>query len=66
MIAERVFALKVMSKQFIVREGKVESVQAERRILDRLLHPGVVRLLFTFQAAAAPPRRPTVRLAWRR
>lgn len=46
------FALKVMNKQFIIREGKVAAIKAEREILDRLQHPGIVELHFTFQVAA--------------
>jgi len=45
------YALKVMTKAFIVREKKVESVTNERKLMDRLDHPGVVRLFFTFQDA---------------
>eukprot|EP00850_Spirogloea_muscicola_P008961 SM000049S16732 [mRNA] locus=s49:378172:380156:- [translate_table: standard] len=46
-------ALKVLDKRHIVRERKVEYVKLERLILDQLAHPGVVRLLFTFQDDAA-------------
>ncbi|GJP33721.1 hypothetical protein CLOM_g18241 [Closterium sp. NIES-68] len=42
-------ALKIMDKRHIVKEKKVAYVKMERMILDRLRHPGIVRLLFTFQ-----------------
>lgn len=43
------FALKVMDKRHIIREGKIEYVKLERLILDELDHPGIIRLHFTFQ-----------------
>ncbi|CAG9463571.1 unnamed protein product [Pedinophyceae sp. YPF-701] len=43
-------ALKAMDKMLLVREKKVEAVKTERQILDRLDHPGVARLLYTFQS----------------
>ena len=43
------FALKAMLKSWIMRERKEAAVMAERAIMDRLEHPGVVRLCFTFQ-----------------
>ncbi|CAI5460512.1 unnamed protein product [Closterium sp. Yama58-4] len=42
-------ALKIMDKRHIVKERKVAYIKMERLILDRLRHPGIVRLLFTFQ-----------------
>ncbi|CAI5530520.1 unnamed protein product [Closterium sp. Naga37s-1] len=42
-------ALKIMDKRHIVKEKKVAYIKMERLILDRLRHPGIVRLLFTFQ-----------------
>ncbi|GAQ81900.1 3-phosphoinositide-dependent protein kinase [Klebsormidium nitens] len=43
------YALKVMDKGHIIRERKILQTKRERNILDRLGHPGVVRLCFTFQ-----------------
>jgi 3-phosphoinositide dependent protein kinase-1 len=45
------YALKVVDKAYVVRHGAVEALRRERAILDRLTHPGVVRLHFTFQDA---------------
>ena len=42
-------AMKVMSKQQIVRENKVKYVRNERDVLGRIEHVGVVKMLFTFQ-----------------
>lgn len=42
-----------MHKQFIIREGKVDAIKAEREILDRLQHPGIVQLFFTFQVPSS-------------
>eukprot|EP00249_Psilotum_nudum_P017003 c26104_g1_i1 orf=29-1393(+) len=44
-------ALKIMDKRHIVKEDKIAFVKMERIILDQLDHPGIVRLLFTFQDA---------------
>jgi len=43
------FALKVMDKQFIQKENKVHLVKHERSVMDKLHHPSIVRLCFTFQ-----------------
>lgn len=43
------YALKIMDKRHIVKEGKAEYVLRERRILDALKYDGLVNLCFTFQ-----------------
>ncbi|XP_068661992.1 3-phosphoinositide-dependent protein kinase 1-like isoform X2 [Aristolochia californica] len=45
----KVYALKIMDKKFITKEKKTSYVKLERIVLDQLDHPGIVRLLFTFQ-----------------
>ena len=42
------FAMKVMEKKFIVKEGKSKEVQMERRVLSEVSHPFIVRLFFSF------------------
>lgn len=42
-------ALKIMSKQLLAREKKIAAAKRERNILDRMNHPGITSLLFTFQ-----------------
>eukprot|EP01026_Neomeris_dumetosa_P069887 TRINITY_DN6934_c1_g1_i1.p1 TRINITY_DN6934_c1_g1~~TRINITY_DN6934_c1_g1_i1.p1 ORF type:complete len:371 (-),score=61.53 TRINITY_DN6934_c1_g1_i1:158-1243(-) len=46
---EKVYALKIMDKSFLLRNQMVEYVRQERFVLDRLRHPGIVQLHFTFQ-----------------
>jgi len=42
------YAIKVMEKKFIMKEGKAKEVQMERRVLSDVDHPNVVRLYFSF------------------
>ena len=44
-------ALKVMDKFLVLREKRLDAVKLERDVLDELTHPGVARLLFSFQDA---------------
>ncbi|QLQ78362.1 hypothetical protein HG537_0A06090 [Torulaspora globosa] len=47
----RVYAIKVCSKQHIIREGKVKYVTIEKNtlsLLTRARHPGIVKLHYTF------------------
>lgn len=45
------YAIKVLSKKHIVKEGKIKYVNIEKSTLRRLgqQHPGIVQLYFTFQ-----------------
>lgn len=47
------YALKVMLKAHLLREKKEHYVRLERDAMDRLDHPGVVALAFTFQDATS-------------
>ena len=42
------YAMKVMEKKFIVKEGKSKEIQMERRVLSEVSHPNIVRLFFSF------------------
>lgn len=42
------YAMKVMEKRFIVKEGKSREVQMERRVLSEMSHPNVVKLHYSF------------------
>lgn len=42
-------ALKTMLKRHIAKEKKQRQVKEERDILDRMDHPGIAKLFFTFQ-----------------
>ncbi|KAL3899961.1 MAG: hypothetical protein SGCHY_001682 [Lobulomycetales sp.] len=43
------FAAKVVSKRLILKENKVKFVMREKKLLNRLSHPFVVKMYFTFQ-----------------
>ena len=43
------FALKVINKKFLIAEKQAHSAIREKRILQTLFHPGIVKLYFTFQ-----------------
>ncbi|KAK9830445.1 hypothetical protein WJX72_011801 [[Myrmecia] bisecta] len=47
------YALKIVDKHLIQRHKMVAYIRNERHILDRLDHPGVVNLCFTFQDATS-------------
>ncbi len=49
------YAVKIMEKKFIKKEGKVALIMMERNILTKANHPNVIRLLFTFQVGSASP-----------
>ena len=49
----RVYALKVVDKHLVLRHKQANNIRTERALLDRLAHPGIVRLRFTFQDAAS-------------
>ncbi|KAK9842363.1 hypothetical protein WJX81_008610 [Elliptochloris bilobata] len=49
----RVYALKAVDKHLVLRHKQANYIRAERALLDRLAHPGIVRLRFTFQDAAS-------------
>lgn len=42
-------ALKIMDKRYLLRHNMVEYIRQERGLMDRLRHPGIARLLFSFQ-----------------
>jgi 3-phosphoinositide dependent protein kinase-1 len=43
------YALKVVDKHLVLRHNQTRYISRERRLLDSLEHPGIVRLHFTFQ-----------------
>ena len=44
------FAIKIMDKAHITKNGKVKYVMMEKTLLSRLAHPHIVKLWFSFQA----------------
>lgn len=49
----REFAIKVLDKRHIVKEKKTKYVTVEKDVLNKLSHPFVVRLYYTFQDTAS-------------
>lgn len=45
----KVFAMKVLKKKALEENNQVESTKAERRILERLRHPFLMKLRYAFQ-----------------
>lgn len=45
----RCYALKIVNKGLVLRNRMAEYIRSERNLLDRLHHPGVAALCFTFQ-----------------
>ena len=48
-VNKKEYALKIIQKDFIVKEKKTRFVMMERNVLSKLQHPGIVKLNFTFQ-----------------
>jgi len=46
----KMYALKVLKKAEIVKRNQVEHTMAERRILENIRHPFVVKMDFAFQS----------------
>jgi serine/threonine protein kinase len=45
----QIFAMKVMKKEDIVKNGMVESCKAEKAIMQNITHPYIVKLHYAFQ-----------------
>jgi 3-phosphoinositide dependent protein kinase-1 len=43
------FAMKILSKNHIVREKKTDYIKVERDVMNRCRHPNIIRLVLTFQ-----------------
>lgn len=48
---ERIFAMKVMKKDTIIKKNHVDYMKAERDILTKVLHPFIVPLRYSFQVS---------------
>ena len=46
----QLFAIKILHKQFILKEDKAGQIQTERSILGKVSHPFVVKLHYAFQS----------------
>lgn len=47
--AGRIYAMKVLNKDTIVKKGQIEHTMSERAILCQIRHPFIVRLRYAFQ-----------------
>ena len=47
--SNKIYAMKVLKKEQVVRRKQVEHTMAERRILEEIDHPFIVSLRFAFQ-----------------
>ena len=45
-----IYAMKVISKSFVIQKEKSEQIMAERRILAKMNHPFIVNLHYAFQS----------------
>lgn len=45
----REYAVKIINKSLVIRNKVIDYIRNERNILDRLHHPGIAQLHFTFQ-----------------
>ncbi|OMJ88477.1 hypothetical protein SteCoe_9606 [Stentor coeruleus] len=45
------YAIKVMSKEFVIKEEKISQILTERNILAKCFHPFIVKLHWAFQTA---------------
>jgi serum/glucocorticoid-regulated kinase 2 len=44
----RLYAMKIMKKEKLLREQKIKPILNERQIMHKLIHPFVVRLYWSF------------------
>jgi len=45
-----IYAMKVISKTFVVQKGKADQIMTERNILTKTNHPFIVKLHYAFQS----------------
>ncbi|CAG8454801.1 12550_t:CDS:10 [Ambispora gerdemannii] len=48
-VTQREYAIKILDKKHIIKEKKVKYVNIEKNTLNKMTHPGIVRLYYTFQ-----------------
>ncbi|CAA6655757.1 unnamed protein product [Spirodela intermedia] len=49
LVRKKIFAMKVMRKETIIKRNQVEYMRAERDILTKITHPFIVQLRYSFQ-----------------
>jgi len=55
---QKLFAMKVLSKEQVIKRKDVEHTKTERNVLRRIRHPFVVQLHFAFQTGALRTKLP--------
>lgn len=58
---QKLFAMKVLSKEQVIKRKDVEHTKTERNVLRRIRHPFVVQLHFAFQTGASQAQPPANR-----
>lgn len=46
----RLYAMKIMKKNKIIREKKLKPILSERKVLEKLNHPFIIKLHWAFQS----------------
>ena len=46
----RLYAMKIMKKNKIIREKKLKPILSERKVLEKLKHPFIIKLHWAFQS----------------
>jgi len=46
----KIYAIKVIKKEFIIENGEVENTKSERKIMEIINHPFIIKLRFAFQS----------------
>ena len=46
----RIFAMKILRKEAIVKRNQVEHTKSERKILEEIDHPFLMKLYYAFQS----------------
>jgi serum/glucocorticoid-regulated kinase 2 len=44
----RLYAMKIMKKNKIIKEKKLKPILSERRVLEKILHPFIIKLHWAF------------------
>lgn len=48
----RLYAMKIMKKNKIIREKKLKPILSERKVLERMKHPFIIKLHWAFQSVS--------------
>lgn len=48
---QKVYAMKVLKKKHMIKRNQVEHIKTERRVLELMDHPFIIKLKYAFQNA---------------